>query len=114
MDTAVESSVNNSGDCNGESNNGKVQRKVGLVYDETMCKHDTPDGEAHPERPDRIRVIWEKLQLSGVTQRFILYSSPDLFWVAKMEKLAAETLVKFGGFLEMGLTLLLLKTFLLL
>ncbi|KAJ4872002.1 Histone deacetylase 5 [Raphanus sativus] len=72
MDTAVESSVNNSGDCNGESNNGKVQRKVGLVYDETMCKHDTPDGEAHPERPDRIRVIWEKLQLSGVTQRCVV------------------------------------------
>lgn len=54
--------------------NGKVHRKVGLVYDETMCKHDTPDGEAHPERPDRIRVIWEKLQLAGVTQRLILSS----------------------------------------
>ncbi|CAF1716427.1 histone deacetylase 5 isoform X1 [Brassica napus] len=56
---------------NGESN-GKVHRKVGLVYDETMCKHDTPHGEAHPERPDRIRVIWENLQLAGVTQRCVV------------------------------------------
>ena len=72
---------------NGESN-GKVHRKVGLVYDETMCKHDTPHGEAHPERPDRIRVIWENLQLAGVTQRLILSSSPVCFSI-KMEKLAA-------------------------
>ncbi|KAF3563848.1 hypothetical protein DY000_02011451 [Brassica cretica] len=56
---------------NGESN-GKVHRKVGLVYDDTMCKHDTPHGEAHPERPDRIRVIWENLQLAGVTQRCVV------------------------------------------
>jgi len=54
---------------------GKSQRKVGLVYDETMCKHDTPNGKVDVECPDRIRVIWEKLQLAGVTQRFILSSS---------------------------------------
>ncbi|KAL0856375.1 hypothetical protein Bca101_061528 [Brassica carinata] len=67
MNMAGESSVNNYGESN-----GKFQRKVGLVYDETMCKHDTPDGEPHPERPDRIRVIWEKLQLAGVTQRCVV------------------------------------------
>ena len=66
---AGESSNNNYGDCDGKSH-----RKVGLVYDETMCKHDTPNGEDHPECPDRIRVIWEKLQLAGVSQRLKLYS----------------------------------------
>ncbi|XP_019086943.1 PREDICTED: histone deacetylase 18-like [Camelina sativa] len=65
---AGESAGKNCGDCDGKIA-GKSQRKVGLVYDETMCKHDTPDGEVHVECPDRIRVIWEKLQLSGVTQR---------------------------------------------
>lgn len=64
---AGESSNNNYRDCDGKSH-----RKVGLVYDETMCKHDTPNGEDHPECPDRIRVIWEKLQLAGVSQRFKL------------------------------------------
>ncbi|XP_023633606.1 histone deacetylase 5 isoform X1 [Capsella rubella] len=54
---------------------GKIQRKVGLIYDETMCKHDTPDGEDHPECPDRIRVIWEKLQLAGVSQRCVVLGS---------------------------------------
>ncbi|CAH8305491.1 unnamed protein product [Eruca vesicaria subsp. sativa] len=63
-----ESSVNTSGESN-----GKIQlKKVGLVYDETMCKHDTPYGESHPECPDRIRVIWENLQLAGVTQRCVV------------------------------------------
>ncbi|XP_023633610.1 histone deacetylase 5 isoform X2 [Capsella rubella] len=58
-------------DCDGKVA-GKSQRKVGLIYDETMCKHDTPDGEVHVECPDRIRVIWEKLQLAGVTQRCVV------------------------------------------
>lgn len=69
-----ESSVKNCGDSDGKLV-GKSQRKVGLVYDEKMCKHDTPDGEDHPECPDRIRIIWETLQLAGVAQRFLLYSS---------------------------------------
>ncbi|CAN8264847.1 unnamed protein product [Cochlearia groenlandica] len=68
---AGETSGNNYGVCNGEFV-GKRQRKVGLVYDETMCKHDTPDGEDHPECPDRIRVIWDKLQLAGVSQRCVV------------------------------------------
>uniref|UniRef100_A0A1J3EAF5 histone deacetylase n=1 Tax=Noccaea caerulescens TaxID=107243 RepID=A0A1J3EAF5_NOCCA len=66
-----ESSGNNYGDCDGKVG-GKSQRKVGLVYDETMCKHDTPNGEDHPECPDRIRVIWDKLQLAGVSQRCVV------------------------------------------
>lgn len=71
---ARESSGNNFGDCDCKLGE-KSQRKVGLVYDETMCKHDTPDGEDHPECPDRIRIIWEKLQLAGVAQRFLFSSS---------------------------------------
>ncbi|KAL1215106.1 Histone deacetylase 5 [Cardamine amara subsp. amara] len=74
MAMAGESSGKNCGDCDGKIA-GKSQRKVGLVYDETMCKHDTPDGEDHPECPDRIRVIWEKLQLAGVTQRCVVLGS---------------------------------------
>ncbi|KAJ0248769.1 Histone deacetylase 5 [Hirschfeldia incana] len=70
MAMAGESSGNSYGDCDGKS-----QRKVGLVYDETMCKHDTPNGEDHPECPDRIRVIWEKLQLAGVSQRCVVLGS---------------------------------------
>ncbi|WZZ37141.1 hypothetical protein YC2023_020542 [Brassica napus] len=34
-----------------------------------MCKHDTPDGEDHPECPNRIKAIWAKLQLTGLAQR---------------------------------------------
>ncbi|CDY47012.1 BnaC02g41970D [Brassica napus] len=45
------------------------KRKVGLLYDERMCKHDTPDGEDHPECPNRIKAIWAKLQLTGLAQR---------------------------------------------
>ncbi|CAA7030885.1 unnamed protein product [Microthlaspi erraticum] len=71
MATTGESSGNNYGDCDGKVG-GKIQRKVGLVYDETMCKHDTPNGEDHPECPDRIRVIWDKLQLAGVSQRCVV------------------------------------------
>ncbi|EFH38856.1 predicted protein, partial [Arabidopsis lyrata subsp. lyrata] len=44
----------------------------GSCYDETMCKHDTPNGEVDVECPDRIRFIWEKLQLAGVTQRCVV------------------------------------------
>ncbi|WZY84652.1 hypothetical protein YC2023_031036 [Brassica napus] len=71
MAMAGDSSNNNFRDFDGELD-GKSHRKVGLVYDETMCKHDTPNGEDHPECPDRIRVIWEKLQLAGVSQRCVV------------------------------------------
>ncbi|KAG7613759.1 Ureohydrolase domain superfamily [Arabidopsis suecica] len=74
MAMAGESSGKKIGDCDGKVA-GNRQRKVGLIYDETMCKHDTPDGEDHPECPDRIRVIWEKLQLAGVSQRCVVLGS---------------------------------------
>ncbi|KAK3406388.1 hypothetical protein EUGRSUZ_K02530 [Eucalyptus grandis] len=45
------------------------QRRVGIVYDERMCRHHTPDGEFHHENPNRIRAIWNKLQAAGITQR---------------------------------------------
>ncbi|KAJ4887802.1 hypothetical protein Rs2_27550 [Raphanus sativus] len=48
------------------------KRKVGLLYDERMCKHDTPDGEDHPECPNRIKAIWEMLQRSGLAQRCVV------------------------------------------
>lgn len=45
-------------------------RRVGLLYDERMCKHSTPDGGQHPENPDRIKVIWNKLQAAAIPQRY--------------------------------------------
>lgn len=44
-------------------------RRVGVLYDERMCKHHTPDGRYHPENPNRIRAIWNKLQSAGILQR---------------------------------------------
>ncbi|WOL16976.1 histone deacetylase 5-like isoform X1 [Canna indica] len=46
--------------------------RVGLLYDERMCLHTTPDGEIHPECPDRIRAIWNKLNSEGIPQRCIV------------------------------------------
>lgn len=48
------------------------RRRVGLIYDETMCEHDTPDGDHHPECPNRIRVIWTKLKDSGLVDRCVV------------------------------------------
>lgn len=45
------------------------QRRVGLLYDERMCKHYDPDDDHHPETPNRIRAIWDKLQTTGITDR---------------------------------------------
>ncbi|KAL8170675.1 hypothetical protein V2J09_022479 [Rumex salicifolius] len=49
--------------------------RVGLVYDEKMCAHTTPDGEDHPECPDRIRAIWKKLQTAGVLDRCVILNA---------------------------------------
>lgn len=43
--------------------------RVGLVYDERMCRHGTPNGESHPENQQRIKAIWQELESAGVTQR---------------------------------------------
>uniref|UniRef100_A0A803M0T7 histone deacetylase n=1 Tax=Chenopodium quinoa TaxID=63459 RepID=A0A803M0T7_CHEQI len=53
------------------------ERRVGLVYDERMCKHATPDGADHPECPDRIRVIWNKLCNSGFTDRCVVLDGKE-------------------------------------
>lgn len=53
-----------------ETNGESTHRRVGLIYDERMCKHFTPDDEPHPENPNRIRAIWSKLQAAGIPQRF--------------------------------------------
>lgn len=43
---------------------------MGLLYDERMCAHATPDGEDHPENPERLRAIWRKLNDEGVVSRY--------------------------------------------
>ena len=68
------------------------KRKVGLLYDERMCKHDTPDGEDHPECPNRIKAIWEMLQRTGLAQRFLLSLISSGFVVVCL--FVAEILVK--------------------
>lgn len=56
----------------------KSRRRVGLVYDERMCRHRTPDDEHHPENPNRIRAIWNKLHSAGIAQRCQLVCLPTL------------------------------------
>jgi histone deacetylase 6 len=43
--------------------------RVGLLYDNRMCAHATPDGEDHPENPERLRAIWRKLAAEGIASR---------------------------------------------
>ncbi|PKA59852.1 Histone deacetylase 5 [Apostasia shenzhenica] len=50
---------------------------VGLVYDERMCRHATPDGESHPENAERIRAIWKKLDAEGIPQRCIMLHAKE-------------------------------------
>ncbi|PIA63095.1 hypothetical protein AQUCO_00200844v1 [Aquilegia coerulea] len=52
-------------------------KQVGLIYDERMCKHSTPDGEDHPENPLRIKAIWNKLQSARITQRCVVLSGKE-------------------------------------
>ncbi|CAJ1944185.1 unnamed protein product [Sphenostylis stenocarpa] len=53
-----------------ESVNG--QRRVGILYDDRMCRHHTPDHEDHVENPNRLRAIWNELQSAGILQRCVL------------------------------------------
>uniref|UniRef100_A0A7N0TC05 histone deacetylase n=1 Tax=Kalanchoe fedtschenkoi TaxID=63787 RepID=A0A7N0TC05_KALFE len=55
----------------------KGDRKVGLVYDDRMCKHFNTDGEHHPENPDRVRTIWNALQSAGVSQRCVMLNAKE-------------------------------------
>ncbi|XP_072996159.1 histone deacetylase 5-like [Typha latifolia] len=50
---------------------------VGLLYDERMCNHATPDGEDHPENPERIRAIWRKLESEGISQRCVVMKAKE-------------------------------------
>ena len=62
-----------SSDDSSSTSNSQSQRRVGILYDERMCKHSTPDGDHHPENPNRIRAIWNKLQIARIPQRFFLF-----------------------------------------
>ncbi|KAL6995076.1 Histone deacetylase 5 [Sarracenia purpurea var. burkii] len=55
----------------------RERRRVGLIYDERMCKHFTPDGDYHPENPNRILAIWDKLQSAGISQRCVVLSAKE-------------------------------------
>ncbi|KAI4343955.1 hypothetical protein L6164_011241 [Bauhinia variegata] len=54
-----------------------ARRRVGLLYDERMCKHNTPDDDYHPENPNRIRAIWKKLQSAGIPDRCVVLESKE-------------------------------------
>ncbi|KAB2038017.1 hypothetical protein ES319_D03G115700v1 [Gossypium barbadense] len=58
-------------------NDAKNERRVGLIYDQRMCKHRTPYGDDHPEKPDRITVIWNKLELAGIPQRCVILNAKE-------------------------------------
>ncbi|WVZ66611.1 hypothetical protein U9M48_015802 [Paspalum notatum var. saurae] len=51
--------------------------RVGLLYDERMCAHAAPDGEDHPENPERLRAIWRKLNAEGVASRCVVLKAKE-------------------------------------
>ncbi|CAK8563240.1 unnamed protein product [Lathyrus sativus] len=53
------------------------RRKVGLLYDERMCKHFDPLDDYHPETPNRIRSIWNKLQTTGIADRCVILDAKE-------------------------------------
>ncbi|KAF5730197.1 histone deacetylase 5 [Tripterygium wilfordii] len=55
----------------------KSEPRVGIVYDGRMCKHDTPDGDDHPENPNRIRAIWNKLLTNNIPQRCVVLNAKE-------------------------------------
>ncbi|KAJ0105004.1 hypothetical protein Patl1_18889 [Pistacia atlantica] len=61
-----------------ESSESKtIKRRVGLLYDDRMCKHHTPDGDNHPENPYRIKAIWNKLQKAGIPRRCVVLNAKE-------------------------------------
>lgn len=60
-----------------EEEEGVRRRRVGIVYDERMCKHATPQGQHHPEQPDRIKVIWDKLNSAGVLDKCVMVEAKE-------------------------------------
>ncbi|EYU23513.1 hypothetical protein MIMGU_mgv1a0197121mg, partial [Erythranthe guttata] len=53
------------------------RRRVGLMYDDRMCKHADPVDDDHVENPNRIRAIWDKLNASGLAQRCIVSNGKE-------------------------------------
>ncbi|KAM7268167.1 hypothetical protein ACFE04_010333 [Oxalis oulophora] len=53
------------------------RRRVGIIYDERMCSHETPDDDHHPENPERIRAIWNKLENADVTRRCVVMKAKE-------------------------------------
>ncbi|XP_027068383.1 histone deacetylase 5-like isoform X1 [Coffea arabica] len=51
------------------------RRRVGLLYDERMCKHF--DATDHPENPNRILAIWNKLESFGIHQRCVILNAKE-------------------------------------
>ncbi|XP_047957076.1 histone deacetylase 5 isoform X1 [Salvia hispanica] len=60
------------------SSSGGEDRRVGLIFDERMCKHYAPAEEDHPECPDRILAIWSLLNSSGLAKRCIILKAKDV------------------------------------
>ncbi|XP_038878340.1 histone deacetylase 5 [Benincasa hispida] len=68
--------VDGSGTRKFNGSNGDSPR-VGVLYDKRMCKHHTPDGDYHPENPNRIRAIWNKLLSAGILQRCVVLNGKE-------------------------------------
>jgi len=57
---------------------------TGLIYDERFLDHDT--GEAHPERPDRLRAVMQGLDQAGLSDRLEQPAFPlaDLEYIQRL------------------------------
>ncbi|TKY55034.1 Histone deacetylase 5 [Spatholobus suberectus] len=53
------------------------QRRVGLLYDERMCKHHITGDKYHDETPNRIRAIWNKLESAGIPGRCVILEAKE-------------------------------------
>ncbi|GFP91735.1 histone deacetylase 5 [Phtheirospermum japonicum] len=53
------------------------RRRVGLLYDERMCGHKNPGKGHHPENPDRILAVWDKLNQSGIAKRCVVLDAKE-------------------------------------
>lgn len=75
----MESNSGTESSMNGRNTNDPpIRRRVGLLYDDRMCKHENPDDEYHPENPNRIRAIWDKLNSSGICQRCVVLKAKEV------------------------------------
>ncbi|XP_050225527.1 histone deacetylase 5-like [Mercurialis annua] len=56
---------------------GGKRRRVGILYDERMCNHQSPYEEYHPENPSRITSIWNKLIANNIPQRCVIVNAKE-------------------------------------